>query len=110
METILRVCCLGPEGVEIPIYVSDRLSRCKWIVVTHVDAGPPADPETYITYFLDPTGHDFDFAQRDTLQEALDTAKILSQAEDLRWVECKRVRASETFNSGMLQQIWDRAG
>lgn len=110
-ETILRVCCLGPHGVEIPIYVSPEPARCKWIIVTMVPEGPPADPETYIVYFLNPNGAEIDFAQRDTLEESLDTAKILSQVPELQWVSTRQAH-NETgeFDVSELERIWETPG
>ena len=110
-ETILRVCCLGPEGVDIPIYVGPDPACCIWIVVTKVPFGPPADPETYIVYFLNPDGGEIDFSQRDTLQESLDTAKIFSDISELRWVSTSEAH-SETgeFDVLILERIWKNSG
>jgi hypothetical protein len=110
-ETILRVCCLGPEGVDIPIYVSLDPARCKWIIITKVPEGPPADPETYIVYFLNPDGREIDFAQRDTLQESLDTAKVLSQVSELRWAStCEAHNETGEFDVLVLERIWKNSG
>jgi len=110
-EVILRVCCLGPEGVDIPIYVGPGPSRCKWIAVTRVPDGPPADPETYVVYFIDPHGGEIDFAQRDSLQEAIDTGKILSGVSQLRWIVChQELDDSGELDPVTLQRICDEAG
>lgn len=105
-EVILRLCCLGPEGVDIPIYVGPGPSRCKWIVVTRVPDGPPADPETYVVHFVSPRGAVIDFAQRCSLQEAIDTGKILSGLSQLRWVVCRqKLDESEELDAVRLQRI-----
>ena len=110
VETILRVSCLGSDGVDIPIYLGPDPSRCKWIVVTRVPGGPPAEPVTYVVYFLDPRGKEIDFSQRDTLQEAVDTGKILSEVTELRWVACDRLmNESGEFDVAELQGICDDA-
>lgn len=111
-EIILRVCCLGPHGVEIPIYVSPEPARCKWVIITLVpEGGPPADPETYIVYFLCPDGSEIDFAQRDTLQEALDTAKVFSQIAELPWVSTRQTHnVTGDFDVSELNHLWENSG
>ena len=110
-QLILRVCCLGAEGVDVPIYLGPAPSCCKWIVVTRVADSPPADPVTYVVYFLDSRGIEIDFAQRDTLQEAIDTGKILSSVTELRWIKCRQeLDESGRFAVVELQRICDDSG
>lgn len=85
MAIIRRICQFGKDGREIPIYLDLDPSVCKWIIVTCGTGGPPADPVQYVVSFLRPDGSEIDFAARDTLQEALDTAAILSNSKNLQW-------------------------
>ena len=99
-EKIVRVCGLRPGGESIPIFVGPEPSSCQWIVVTYVPAGPPAHPHTYTVYFVAPDGAEIDFAHRDTLQEALDTAASLSELSDLRWI-----RSEERLGGGRRHDV-----
>ena len=107
-ETLKRVACLGPDGVEIPIYLGPNPSRCKWIVICKCPFGPPAEPISYVVTFLDPQGKEIDFSVRDTLQEAIDTGAGLSAVKNLRWVSCEVAReGSQEFDLEELRGIWD---
>lgn len=109
-EVILAVCDLGADGARVPIYLDDQPSICRWIVVTRVRAGPPAHPVTFVTYFVAPTGAEFDFVQRDTLDEAIDSGSSISGLHDLQWSRCQLDLPESGFNARLLQGICGDAG
>ena len=109
-ETIVRVCCLGPEGVDVPIYVEpfEAPSRCGWIVITRVSAGWGPRRDAWVTYFLDCGARVIDFAQGDDIEEAIGLAQAVAPSTSLRWIACeRRLAPSGDFETAMLQGIRD---
>ena len=116
VEEIVRVCSLGAEGGVIPIDSGPKGSVCKWIVITRVAHRWPdgEDPWVYVIYFVRPDGSEIDFPQRDTLQEALDTASPWAGIDGLSWMECvealPNLAEDDPFPVDLLTRLCESAG
>jgi hypothetical protein len=89
-ERMIRIARLPSALRPVSIYTGDPPApiSCEWLGVAHVNDGPPADPETYILYFMDGRGVPQEMLQYDTLEIAVDQAHAICGFSQEGWSGC----------------------
>lgn len=89
-ERMIRLARLPSALRPVPIYTVDPPAPipCEWLGIAHVNDGPPADPETFLLYFLSEVGVVLEVLQYETLEIALDQAHAICGYPQNEWVMC----------------------
>jgi hypothetical protein len=89
-ELVIRLARCPEGSWPQPIYSANTVERieCSWLAISRCDAGKPADPETFILYFLDGRGLPQEALQYETEGIAIDQAHAITAVGYDQWKSC----------------------
>jgi hypothetical protein len=91
-EHFIRVAHRRSDSPPVPIFKGEPPSEicCSWLAVSHHPESS-TNPETFVLYFLDPSGRMQEALQFDTLEAALDQGSSLAAVPRDAWRTCSVV-------------------